>query len=102
MSEDEIISVFKHPFHCNPEFAFDILQHGGGKFKSLVVPSLSSSYAWIASAVAGSSKSPIYILTHSDFVSELISVGFDRWRVKVNNYKHLVETDGESCNDCND
>lgn len=69
MNEDEIMneirSVFKRPFN-NREFSFDILQHGGGKFKSLVVPSLSSSYVWTANAVAGSSKSPIYILAHTD------------------------------------
>ena len=69
MSEEEIMSeirsVFKRSFN-DEEFLFDILQPGGGKFKSLVVPSLSSSYVWTASAVAGSSKSPVYILTHTD------------------------------------
>ena len=61
---DEIRSVFKRPFN-DQEFSFEILQHGGGKFKSLVVPSLSSSFSWTASAVAGGSKSPIYILTRT-------------------------------------
>ena len=61
---DEVRSVFKRPFN-NQEFSFDILQHGGGKFKSLVVPSLSSSFTWTAGAVVGSSKSPIYILAHT-------------------------------------
>ena len=69
MNEDEIMdeirSVFKRPFN-DRSFSFDILQNGGGKFKSLVVPSLSSSYVWTASVVAGSSKSPIYILAHTD------------------------------------
>ena len=60
----EIRSVFRRSF--NDEFLFDILQPGGGKFKSLVVPSLSSSNVWTASAVAGSSMSPVYILTHTD------------------------------------
>ena len=67
MSEDitdEIRSVFKCPFR-DQEFSFNILQHDGGKFKSLV-PSLSSSFSWTASAVAGSSKSPIYILTRTN------------------------------------
>ena len=61
---DEIRSVFQNSFITF--LSFDILQHGGGGFKSLVVPSLSSSYAWTASAVSGSSKSPIYILAHND------------------------------------
>ena len=69
MSEEEIMeeirSVFRRSFN-NQDFSFDILQHGGGKFKSLVVPALSSSYVWTASAVAGTSKTPIYILAHSD------------------------------------
>ena len=47
-------------------FSFDILQPAGGKFKNLVIPSLSASYSWTASAAAGSSKSPIYILAKSD------------------------------------
>lgn len=45
---------------------FQILQHGRGKLKSLVVPSLSSSFAWTAGTVAGSSKSPIYILAQTN------------------------------------
>ena len=43
---DEIRSVFKSAFVSNDQF--QILQHGGGKLKSLVVPSLSSSFAWTA------------------------------------------------------
>ena len=65
MSEEEIMSeirsVFDHPFIYDKEFPFKILQPSG-KFKCLVVPSLSSSFVWTASAVAGSAKSPIYIL----------------------------------------
>ena len=35
----------------------------GGTSKSLIIPALSSSYTWTASAVAGrNSKVPIYIL----------------------------------------
>ena len=60
---DEIRSVFKRPFN-DQEFSFEILQHGGGKFKSLVVP-LSSSFSWTASTVAGGTKSPTYILTRT-------------------------------------
>ena len=66
MSEDEIMdeirSVFERPFGYDTSFPFDILQTGGGSMKSLVIPSLSSSYAWTASSVAGSTKSKIYIL----------------------------------------
>ncbi len=51
---DEIRSVFQRPFNNDDTFPFDILQSGGGKMKSLVIPSLSSSYLWTASAVAGS------------------------------------------------
>ena len=63
---DEIRSVFKRPFGYDTAFPFDILQPGGGSMKSLVIPSLSSSYAWTASSVAGSTKSKIYILAHRD------------------------------------
>lgn len=76
---DEIRSVFKRPFR-DEEFSFDILQHGGGKFKSLVVPSLSSSFSWTANAVAGSSKSPIYILTRTN-----IDVSMHPWHCRCYN-----------------
>ena len=80
MSEDEIMdeirSVFRRPF-SDQKFSFSILQPGGGKFKSLVIPSLSSSYVWTASAVAGNSKSPIYMLAHSDVdVSKMFIFSF--------------------------
>jgi hypothetical protein len=58
----EICSVFSRPFNKRSDFPFDILQSGGGGMKSLVVPSLSSSYQWTASAVAGNAKTPVYIL----------------------------------------
>ena len=70
MTEEEIMeeikSVFKRPFGGDGDFPFDILQPSGGKLKSLVIPSLSSSYVWTASAVAGNSKSPIYIMAGAD------------------------------------
>ena len=72
---DEIRSVFRRPFN-DKKFSFSILQAGGGKYKSLLVPSLSSSFVWTASAVAGSSKSPIYILSHSDVDVILFLVHF--------------------------
>ena len=62
MSQDDIFteirSVFKGPMGNNDEF--DVLQSTGGGSKSLVVPALSSSYQWTASALAP--KTPIYIL----------------------------------------
>ena len=67
MSEKEIFreirSVFKKPMDCNRSFIFDVLQQTGGSSKSLTVPSVSSSYKWTASAVAGkNAKVPIYII----------------------------------------
>jgi hypothetical protein len=57
---DEIRSVFKGPMRGNK---FSILQGTGGSSKTLVIPSLSSSYQWTASAVAPKNvKTPIYIL----------------------------------------
>ena len=61
--ENEIRSVFKGPMQNNPLFDFEILQMAGGNSKSLIIPSVSSSFKWTASAVAGrNAKSPIYIL----------------------------------------
>ena len=66
MTEEDIIkeiqAVFRGPREDDPLFRFAILQPSGGSSKTLTVPSLSSSYSWTASAVAGSAKSPIYIL----------------------------------------
>ena len=60
---DEIRSVFKIPMEENKNFEFDILQSAGGSTKNLVVPALSSSYQWTASAIAPKNvKTPIYIL----------------------------------------
>ena len=47
----------------NDRFAFDVLQSTGGQNKTLVVPALSSSYKWTASALAPKNvKTPIYII----------------------------------------
>ena len=67
MSEDDIFkeirSVFRGPMEDNEYFKFNILQSTGGSSKTLVVPALSSSYKWTASAVAPKHvKTPIYIL----------------------------------------
>ena len=44
-------------------FKFKILQSSGGDCRSLILPELSLSYKWTASAVAGrNAKTPIYWL----------------------------------------
>ena len=61
--ENEIRSVFNGPMQDDPLFDFKILQMAGGNSKSLIIPSVSSSFKWTASAVAGrNAKTPIYIL----------------------------------------
>ena len=67
MTEDELFSeirsVFQVPMGGNDRFAFDVLQSTGGQNKTLVVPALSSSYKWTASALAPKNvKTPIYII----------------------------------------
>ena len=67
MDEDEIRSEICSVFHMamrkDPIFPFTILQPAGGTSKSLMIPSLSTSYRWTASVVAGkNAKVPIYIL----------------------------------------
>ena len=60
---DEIRSVFRVPMDNDDGFQFQILQPSGGDSRSLLVPELSHSYQWTASAVAGrNAKTPIYIL----------------------------------------
>ena len=57
---NEIRSVFRGPMDHNETFLFDILQVTG---TSLMIPAVSSSYKWTASAVAGkNAKVPIYII----------------------------------------
>ena len=64
---DEIASVFSDAMGGDLDFPFTILQPAGGASKSLVVPSLSSSFRWTASTVAGkNAKVPIYILAERD------------------------------------
>ena len=72
MSEDEIFdeirSVFRIPMAGTDHFSFDVLQSAGGQSKTLVVPALSSSYKWTASALAPKNvKTPIYILAREPF-----------------------------------
>ena len=60
---DEIRSVFHGPMDNDVDFSFKILQPSGGDSRSLIIPELSHSYQWSASAVAGrNGKTPIYIL----------------------------------------
>ena len=71
MTEAEILSdiasVFSNAMEGKDDFPFTILQPAGGASRSLVVPSLSSSFQWTASSVAGKNiKVPIYILTGAD------------------------------------
>lgn len=71
MSEEEIRteirSVFKKAMKDKADFEFSILQPAGGSSKCLTIPSLSESFKWTASAVAGkNSKTPIYILAEDD------------------------------------
>jgi len=71
MTEEEIMreirSVFRKPMGFNTNFCFKVLQPAGGGSKTLTIPSLSPSYQWTASAVAGkNAKSPIYIMAVDD------------------------------------
>ena len=50
---DEIRSVFHVPMDGDSGFPFKILQPSGGDSRSLMIPELSHSYRWTASAVAG-------------------------------------------------
>ena len=63
----EIRSVFRVPMGYCEDFKFKILQSSGGDSRSLIVPELSHSYKWSASAVAGrNAKTPIYILAEEE------------------------------------
>ena len=62
-----ILHVFSDAMGGDSDFPFTILQPAGGASRSLVVPSLSSSFRWTASTVAGkNAKVPIYILAGAD------------------------------------
>lgn len=71
MNEEEIMteisSVFAAKMGSDSNFPFTILQPAGGASRSLVIPSLSASFKWSASTVAGkNAKVPIYILAGAD------------------------------------
>lgn len=61
---EEIRNVLKQPMMNNDHLKFTILQPTGGGSKTLTIPATSSTFEWTASAVAGNSKSPIYILAN--------------------------------------
>lgn len=64
---DEIRSVFHTPMNDRDDFRFTVLQPAGGGSKSLIVPALSPTYQYTASATAGkNSKMPIYVLALDD------------------------------------
>lgn len=66
---DEIRSIFKSPMSYNDNFRFIILQKSGGDLKGLMIPELSTSYRWTATAIAGkNAKVPIYILADDDLL----------------------------------
>jgi len=62
-----LFPVFQKAMRKDPIFPFTILKPAGGTSKSLMIPSLSTSYRWTASVVAGkNAKLPIYILAEAD------------------------------------
>ncbi len=75
MDEDdvkkEIRSVFRGPMSDDPDFPFDFLQAAGEGSRTLVVPSVSSTYRWTAQQVArlAGQKGIIYILAQADMPS---------------------------------
>ena len=59
---EEIRSAFSEPMKQDSKFQFHVLQTSRGGSKTLLSPPISSSSRWTAQAVAGNSKTPIYIL----------------------------------------
>ena len=72
MTEDdvanEILSIFKVPMKNQSNFPFVYLQSTGGGAKSLMVPSVSSSFKWTAEQVVrlAGQKGTIYILAQEE------------------------------------
>ena len=69
--KQEIRSVFRGPMGNDPNFPFTFLQGAGEGSKTLVIPSVSTSYHWTAQQVArlGGQKGNIYILALADMPS---------------------------------
>ena len=73
--DDEIRSVFQHQMSGKKNFHFDFLQPAGVGTKSLIVPSVSSSFRWTAQLVAKlGGKQPIYILAKDCLIFEDLDV----------------------------
>ena len=75
----EIRSVFRVPMGDNDDFQFKVLQPSGGDSRCLMIPELSLSYKWSASAVAGrNAKTPIYIMAEDNLqvLFDLAIVGY--------------------------
>ena len=73
MTEDELMSEIRSVFYSQMDkdkfFQFSILQPSGGGSKTLSVPSVSSSFKWSASSIAGkNSRGPVYILAQEDLM----------------------------------
>ena len=66
---DEIRSVFKEAMGNKSDFDFTILQHTGGKSKTLTILAVTDNYTWTAASVAGkNAKAPIYILANENLI----------------------------------
>lgn len=73
----EIRSVFRTPMGYDSRFCFTVLQTSGGDSKCLMVPELSRSYKWTASAIAGrNAKVPIYILAEDELQVHMCMLHF--------------------------
>lgn len=63
----EVRSVFRTPMRGDNFFRFKVLQSSGGDSRNLVIPEVSKSYRWTASAFAGkNAKTPVYIMAMDD------------------------------------
>ena len=73
MTEDELMSEIRSVFYGQMDkdkfFQFSILQPSGGGSKTLSVPSVSSSFKWSASSIAGkNTRGLVYILAQEDLM----------------------------------
>lgn len=78
MSQEEIFqeirSVFRVPMNGNSSFQFQVLQQTGGRSKSLMVPAVSDSFKWTASAIAPkNAKVPLYVIAKEPLFADEVS-----------------------------
>lgn len=98
MNEDdvkkEICSVFQGPMGNDPDFPFLFLQAAGEGSKTLVIPSVSSTYRWTAQQVArlAGQKASIYILAQAD----MPSLNYDDDRVSYSRLELAGTVNAES------